>query len=417
MPYKIPNTFNAKTPLGQSVQNLMTSYFGSLPTPEDTAKADYMNSTAEASRASAALNKQKYDANANAQAVYDALINNPDGLSPEETMKKNLAAYLANQQQSGNLATAGKTILAFAPWQGGNTPATINKAQLGSGMATDNTIEGTLQKERFANQRENMRSARQDEIIAPVIGGERPILPQVSASEDVNSTMPNLSPQTQELVSRYQEAIRSGQLKPAESMRKMLDMQPDYVAARESAKKDAALNIELKKAAPQAKSALQQTAQEAARQIDLVDRIIKQTRNGNSATGVIDARMPTFWQSTADLEANIDKLDANTFLTGLAMLKATTPAGTTGLGQITETEGEKIQKGGFNFDKLQGDKQFNAELGRYKTAVTQSLQNVVDKFNETYGTAYTVEDLIASASQNGQSSSPNNTVSYKDYFK
>lgn len=187
MPYKIPNTFNAKTPLGQSVQNLMTSYFGSLPTPEDTAKADYMNSTAEASRASAALNKQKYDANANAQAVYDVLINNPDGLSPEETMKKNLAAYLANQQQSGNLATAGKTILAFAPWQGGNTPATINKAQLGSGMASDNTLEGTLQKEMFQNQRAQIAQEGQDRRAANTVTKESPAERQFRMKQEQKS--------------------------------------------------------------------------------------------------------------------------------------------------------------------------------------------------------------------------------------
>jgi hypothetical protein len=174
MPYKIPNTFNAKTPLGQSVQNLMTSYFGNLPTPADTAKADYMNSTAEASKASAALNRQKYDANAGAQTVYENIINNPEGLSPEDAMKKNLAAYLANQQQSGNLATAGKTILTLAPWQSGNTSDTINKAQLGSGMATNNTLEGTLQHENFQNQRANIAQAGQDRRAANTATKESP---------------------------------------------------------------------------------------------------------------------------------------------------------------------------------------------------------------------------------------------------
>ena len=179
MPYKIPNTFNAKTPLGQSVQNLMTSYFGNLPTPADIAKADYMNSTAEASKARAALNRQKYDANAGAQTVYENIINNPEGLDPQEAMVKNLAAYMANQQQSGNIGNAGKSILAIAPWMRGNTPETVNKAQLGSGMATNNTLEGTLQHENFQNQRANIAQAGQDRRAAstPLRSGGKGVLP------------------------------------------------------------------------------------------------------------------------------------------------------------------------------------------------------------------------------------------------
>ncbi len=42
MPIKIPNTYNAQTPLGQAVSNAMTAYFSNMPDEQDMAKAQYM---------------------------------------------------------------------------------------------------------------------------------------------------------------------------------------------------------------------------------------------------------------------------------------------------------------------------------------------------------------------------------------
>lgn len=162
MPYKIPNTFKAQTPLGQSVQNLMESYFGNMPTPEDKAKAEYMRSGAEAANANAALNRMKLDAYNSGQGVYEKMVNNQEGLSPEESFRQNYAAYQSYLDKIGQTGSSGKVALAMSPWVKGSTDDTINRAQLGSGMATNSTLAGTLQHEGFENQREGIRQAGQD---------------------------------------------------------------------------------------------------------------------------------------------------------------------------------------------------------------------------------------------------------------
>ncbi len=179
MPYKIPNTFNAKTPLGQSVQNLMQSYFGNLPTPEDNAKLEYMRSGSEAANARAALNRQKYEALESGAGVYEKMFNNSEGLSPEDAFRQNFAAYQNHLDRIGQTGQSGKVLLAGVPWVRGSTPATINKAQLGSGMATNSTLEGTLQGEEFANQRANIAQAGQDRRAAstPPRSGGKGVLP------------------------------------------------------------------------------------------------------------------------------------------------------------------------------------------------------------------------------------------------
>lgn len=204
---------------------------------------------------------------------------------------------------------------------------------------------------------------------------------------------------TQGLIQRYNTAMRFGKTQEAESFRKMLENQPDYKSAQEEAKKSADLEVEIKKTAPQANMALNQAAREALKQLELSDRIIAQLSpngTGRGAVGVFDNKsfVPTLFQDTADASADIDQLDSSNFLAGLTGLKAASPTGATGLGATTEREGEKVQKGNFNFDKSQGEQKFIQQVNKYKNQINDSLQNTVDKFNQIYGTNYTAKDLM-----------------------
>lgn len=149
---------------------------------------------------------------------------------------------------------------------------------------------------------------------------------------------------------------------------------------------------------PQAESALQNIAQQAAKQIGLADRVgtdvFGVNGKGRDAVGKFDAWSPTFFPDTVDTVADIDNLNSSNFIAALNGLKAASQNGSSGLGQLSNLEGEKIQKANFNFDRAQSEKRFGRTTQDYSRQIRDSLNTTVKAFNDTYGTKYTADDLM-----------------------
>ncbi len=149
---------------------------------------------------------------------------------------------------------------------------------------------------------------------------------------------------------------------------------------------------------PQAYQALQTAAQQAGKQMSLAERtgadVAGANPKGAGAVGIFDANTPAFMPDTVDTIADIDNLNANNFVAALNALKASSPTGSTGLGQVSNIEGDKVQKANFNFDRSQSERRFGKTTEDYRNQLRSSLDNTVRAFNDTYGTKYTSEDLL-----------------------
>lgn len=77
-------------------------------------------------------------------------------------------------------------------------------------------------------------------------------------------------------------------------------------------------------------------------------------------------RVPAaFSDAAAGAQALYKTIEAQTFLSALNELRATSKSGATGLGQLTEREGDKIQSAKAALDRQQPTEQFKATLQRY----------------------------------------------------
>jgi hypothetical protein len=158
---------------------------------------------------------------------------------------------------------------------------------------------------------------------------------------------------------------------------------------------------------PRAYSTLQTAAQQAAKQIELANKVATDVSGvggkGSYAVGIFDANTPTFLQSTRDTIADIEGLDAANFIGAIKTLKDQSPTGATGLGSATEREGEKLQKANFNFDRSQSETRFGKTAQDYRDQIRHSFDNTVKAFNDTYGTKYTADDLMKQYSPDPES--------------
>lgn len=99
--------------------------------------------------------------------------------------------------------------------------------------------------------------------------------------------------------------------------------------------------------------------------------------------GPIDSRLPTFKQKTADLEALVDQLGSQAFLSQVGQMK--------GMGALTEIEGAKLQAAAGNLSKTQSKSQFKANLAEIQRLMTNARKNLATK----YGVPDTVPDVPA----------------------
>lgn len=193
MPYKLPNTFNAQTPLGQSVSNLMTAYFGNMPTPADQAKADLMRAQTEAAGTTNDLNRQKLNAPVELGDLVKKIIadqgpqeittmgeaprtedspfgpleavpttTTQPGMSAHDAYTANLGDLVAAVYKSGHPGELGNLVRGITPWQPKATERDMDMAMLGAGDSYGSTMGGTREKEANDIQKIQMQQAGQD---------------------------------------------------------------------------------------------------------------------------------------------------------------------------------------------------------------------------------------------------------------
>lgn len=90
------------------------------------------------------------------------------------------------------------------------------------------------------------------------------------------------------------------------------------------------------------------------------------------ATGPIESRLPTFSQDTADFEALIENLDAQTFIAQIPNL--------TGMGALSDAEGKKITAALQNFSLKQSPERLIANVKEAQRLMLKARNNLASKF-------------------------------------
>jgi len=110
----------------------------------------------------------------------------------------------------------------------------------------------------------------------------------------------------------------------------------------------------------------------------MVNDLVQNVPGLSDVTGQLYQYKPTWamWSDEARRAvAQIEQLQGQTFIAALTQLKEA-GGGSTGLGQVTEIEGKKIQDAMAKLQRYQSTPDFLAELQRYQAQLTRSMQNI-----------------------------------------
>lgn len=116
-------------------------------------------------------------------------------------------------------------------------------------------------------------------------------------------------------------------------------------------------------------------AESTAATLDNTDSTIARilaNENLGSALGPIQSRLPTMRESTADVEALIDTLQSQTFLSQVSQMKGT--------GALTESEGKKLTASIQSLNMMQSEKQFRQNLESIRSLMQQAKNRVQRKY-------------------------------------
>lgn len=105
-----------------------------------------------------------------------------------------------------------------------------------------------------------------------------------------------------------------------------------------------------------------------------------------SATGPIDQMLPTLSQDTADFEELVATLGSQAFLSQIPLIK--------GMGQLSNTEGEKLQAALQNFSLRQSPERLKENLAEARRLLTKARANIAKQ----YGAQETKPDTPAAES-------------------
>jgi len=126
---------------------------------------------------------------------------------------------------------------------------------------------------------------------------------------------------------------------------------------------------------------------------DLIDSISNDpqldTVTGRFAGRLKDDSM-VWGEDQANVIANITTLKARNFLAGLSQLKQSSPSGSSGLGSLTETEGQKVQAALGTLDRAVGPTNYRKALANLKNVLARSRQ----AFQDTYNSLHEDDDVI-----------------------
>jgi len=91
-----------------------------------------------------------------------------------------------------------------------------------------------------------------------------------------------------------------------------------------------------------------------------------------SATGPIDQMLPTLSQDTADFEELVATLGSQAFLSQIPLIK--------GMGQLSNTEGEKLQAALQNFSLRQSPERLKENLAEARRLLTKARANIAKQY-------------------------------------
>lgn len=111
---------------------------------------------------------------------------------------------------------------------------------------------------------------------------------------------------------------------------------------------------------------------------------------GGVVSDIAKAANPLKWNSDdrANVQADIETLKSQTFLTQLQNLKNSSASGASGLGALSEKEGDRLISGIQSLATKQGEKQFKANLSEVQRLLLKSRKSITDK----YGVPDTIPD-------------------------
>ena len=164
--------------------------------------------------------------------------------------------------------------------------------------------------------------------------------------------------------------------------------QPPKFASK-SDEKAAANTAQLKIDAPAKADALIAYNQTADRSIALLKQIRDNpnldsyTATGPIMQGPILGRFTTR-QGTANLEEDVKSATGDAFLGGLSRLKSQSKTGSSGLGSVSNIEGEKVTKAELNIDLRQSPEQIRRNLDKEIAELEEGKKNMNDSFAQLY---------------------------------
>jgi hypothetical protein len=116
-----------------------------------------------------------------------------------------------------------------------------------------------------------------------------------------------------------------------------------------------------------------------------------------NAHGPVSARLPTLRQSTANYEVLVEQLGSQSFISQVQALKTASATGATGLGQLTEKEGDKVEKALQSLTLKQDPAQMYEAVKELQRVMLKMRKNVSTKF----GIPDTIPDTPAVVKTNG----------------
>lgn len=128
--------------------------------------------------------------------------------------------------------------------------------------------------------------------------------------------------------------------------------------------------------------------------VDSIDDILK-TPIGviQSATGTIDSHTPTFNKDTADFEEKLKTIQSQQFLTQFENLKNSSATGASGLGALSEAEGQRLISGVRSLTLRGSAKLLTKNLAEVRRLLLKSRVTIGQK----YGAPETVPDTPSAA--------------------
>lgn len=123
--------------------------------------------------------------------------------------------------------------------------------------------------------------------------------------------------------------------------------------------------------------------------LNTIDRLLKNpalddvvgSLQGSAVGGVVNAMNPVKWNSDdrANAQADIDTVKSQTTLSQLMALKQSASGGASGLGALSDREGEMLQNGLQSLSTKQSEKQFRENLGEVQRLLLKARGNLVTK--------------------------------------